>query len=370
MIKVFISSVISGYENVRAAVGEAITTLGHQVIRAEDFPASPSSPQRTCLAGVREAEVVILLIGERYGYLQESGLSATHEEYREARDNKPVLAFIEQDVKWETEQEAFLQEVQSWTAGHYTKWFTTPKELQGLVTRALYEFALSNAAGPVDETEMLERAQELVLPKRHDFVTGLSLIVVGGPRQQVIRPAELDNPNLLRRMKQEAMYGAAPIFDDSQGIKSQIVGHNLTVQQPDAGIYLDEQGALRITTPVRSNRQGITDSLSMIIEEDVTDRLIKQMRYAAWLLDQIDGQHRLSDVVLIVALAGASFFGWRTRAEQLASPNQASISVSMMQGDKPVTVQLSPAHRKRAALTYDTQRIVQDLVTLLRRKMR
>lgn len=370
MMNVFISSVISGYENVRAVVGEAIMTLGHQIIRAEDFPASPVSPQRACLASVREADAVILLIGARYGDLQESGLSATHEEYREARDNKPVLAFIEQVVTREAEQETFLQEVQSWTAGHYTKWFTNPKELQNLVTRALFEYALSNAAGPVDETEMLQRAQALVLPNRNDFMTGLSLVVVGGPRQQVIRPAELDNPDLLRQMKQEAMYGAAPIFDDSQGIKSQIVGHSLTVQQPDAGIYLDEQGALRITIPARIKRQDNRDLLCMIIEEDVTDRLTKQMRYAAWLLDRIDGQHRLSDVVLLVALTGASFLGWRTRAEQLASPNQASISGNMMRGDAPVTVHLSPAHRKRAALVHDTHRIVQDLVTLLRREMR
>jgi hypothetical protein len=83
-VKVFISSLISGYEPYRTAVMEAVETLGHQVVRAENIPASPGTPQQACLAAVRDSDLVVLLIGERYGYPQLSGLSATHEEYREA----------------------------------------------------------------------------------------------------------------------------------------------------------------------------------------------------------------------------------------------------------------------------------------------
>jgi RIO-like serine/threonine protein kinase len=49
-VKVFISSLVSGYEPYRAAVGEAVEALGHQVVRAEDFSASPGTPQQACLA--------------------------------------------------------------------------------------------------------------------------------------------------------------------------------------------------------------------------------------------------------------------------------------------------------------------------------
>jgi hypothetical protein len=62
-MKVFISSVIAGFEDFRDAAAQAIRTLGHEVIRAEHFGASPETPQRTCLAEVREAEVVILILG-------------------------------------------------------------------------------------------------------------------------------------------------------------------------------------------------------------------------------------------------------------------------------------------------------------------
>ena len=66
-VKVFISSVIAGMEDHRAAAREAAESLGYTVIAAEDFRASPSSPQQVCLEGVRDADVVVLLLGARYG---------------------------------------------------------------------------------------------------------------------------------------------------------------------------------------------------------------------------------------------------------------------------------------------------------------
>ena len=85
-MKIFVSSLISGNESFRAAVAEAAQTLGYELIKAEDFSATTASPQQACLAAVRACDVVVLLLGERYGYTQPSGLSATHEEYREARE--------------------------------------------------------------------------------------------------------------------------------------------------------------------------------------------------------------------------------------------------------------------------------------------
>jgi len=75
-MKVFISSVIAGFESYRDAAGQGVHSLGHQAIRAEDFGAAPASPQEVCLRGVRAADVVVLLVGARYGYPQASGLSA------------------------------------------------------------------------------------------------------------------------------------------------------------------------------------------------------------------------------------------------------------------------------------------------------
>jgi len=69
---------------------------------------------------VRWADVVVLLVGGRYGEPRLSGLSATHEEYREARERAPVLAFVQEGVERDPAQLEFLREVRAWTAGHIT----------------------------------------------------------------------------------------------------------------------------------------------------------------------------------------------------------------------------------------------------------
>ena len=110
-MRIFLSSVISGMETYRAAAQRAAETLGHTVTMAEDFGASPFSPQQVCLGAVRDADIVMLLLGARYGTPQESGLSPTHEEYREARASKPVLVFLQENVSREPAQQACLDEV-------------------------------------------------------------------------------------------------------------------------------------------------------------------------------------------------------------------------------------------------------------------
>ncbi len=85
-------------ELLRRSVRSAVTALGHQPVMAENFGAQASSPQVACLDGLRKSDVVVLILGDRYGTVQPSGFSATHEEYREAQGRKPVLAFVQEGV--------------------------------------------------------------------------------------------------------------------------------------------------------------------------------------------------------------------------------------------------------------------------------
>ena len=102
-MKAFISSVISGFGDLRDAAAEAVKALRHEAIRAEDFGASTATPQQVCLEGVRRADFMVLLLGGRYGDLQPSGMSATQEEFREARDRMEVMAFVQDGVSAEEE---------------------------------------------------------------------------------------------------------------------------------------------------------------------------------------------------------------------------------------------------------------------------
>src|SRR5438105_14686848 len=180
-MKVFISSPIHGLEPFRAAAARAAAALRHEAKRSEDFGAAADTPQQACLAGARWADVVVLLLGARYGERQPSGLSATHEEYREAKSRCPVLAFVECGVERDAAQQEFIAEVRGWAGGVLTGDFGSPEELQDAVTRALHELELTQQAGSVDEGEMADRARALI-PDRYGLQgAALCVATAGGP---------------------------------------------------------------------------------------------------------------------------------------------------------------------------------------------
>lgn len=72
-----------------------------------------------------------------------SGLSATHEEYREARGRKPVLAFVQDGAAPDAVQEDFIREVQAWD-----DWlFRAGADLRDALIGALHDFELAHAGG-------------------------------------------------------------------------------------------------------------------------------------------------------------------------------------------------------------------------------
>ncbi|MEI9936670.1 MAG: DUF4062 domain-containing protein [Pseudomonadota bacterium] len=196
-MKVFISSLISGMEEYREAAAKAISSLGHEPVTAEQFVAGAASPRVACLSGVRESAMVVLIMGARYGSVQPiSGLSPTHEEYREAKGQRPVHVFVQSGVAREPQQEAFVQEVQDWDRGHFRAGFSSPEQLRDAVTRSIHEFQISTAVAPVDSAELLNRALSL-LPReeRHSVRSEgplLHVVVVGGPKQSILRPVEIE----------------------------------------------------------------------------------------------------------------------------------------------------------------------------------
>lgn len=363
-MKVFVSSVIVGLEAYRDAADAAVRALRHEVKRAEDFGASPDSPQQACLAGVGWADAVVLLLGERYGQLQASGLSATHEEFREARDRSTVLAFVHEGVEREEAQDAFLAEVRDWTAGVYTAGFSTPDELRDAVTRALHELELAQQVGPADEGEMLARASELV-PDRSGFgAPTLTVVVAGGPRQEILRPAELERAELLRDLQREALFGEVPVLDSTQGTGTAIRGTALVLEQTAGSILVDQLGTVRVIQPAHREDERWSVALPVLVEEDMHDLLHRALRFSGWVLDYVDPTHRITDVVPVVSLQRSSL-SWRTRAEHERSPN----SVPMSMGPDTISVELEPARRHRAALTQALPAIVDDLLALLRRRV-
>jgi hypothetical protein len=365
-MKVFVSSLIGGYGPYRDAVVEAAKMLGHTVLRAEELGATPASPQQACLSMVRESDVVVLVIGERYGAVQSSGLSATHEEYREARERKPVLVFVQDDVSRDEQQAAFLTEVEDWATGHFRSAFKDPPTLRAAVVHGLHEHELALSHGSFDQAECSGRARSLLPSAPTGFGVGPELVVAiaAGPHQQVIRPGELSDPALAADLQREALFGPNPVLDRTAGTTVSVRGVQLTLHQDNGRITLDQAGSLAASTVLRSTTGRQRAEIPAIIQEDVQLFIRSAVQYTGWVLDRVDPIRRLSDVVIVVHVSGAGWMPWRTRAEHEASPSSGSMG---MTSDAARTVELTPPRRHRQALTHDADRIAEDLTVLLAR---
>lgn len=108
--KVFISSTATDLKEFRKAATEAIKQIGMEPVLAEiaDIAFEPATDIRsTILSEIDSADVIVLILGHRYGATYpETGKSWTELEYERARTKgKPVLAYLaSDDVPWPASQ--------------------------------------------------------------------------------------------------------------------------------------------------------------------------------------------------------------------------------------------------------------------------
>ena len=364
-MKIFISSVIRGMEEYRDAAQRAVKSLGYEPIVAEEFPASSKSPRGACLEGVRSAKAVILLMGDRYGDIQSSGASATHEEYEEAKDRCQVFPFIQTGVTPEEKQAEFIQEVQHYDTGRYTAPFSTPEELKDAIVGALHQWSLSLQSGTQDAKVVLDNALSYIPSDNGRYSGGspeLCVVISGGPVQTIIRPSQLGDAEFIDQLSQMACYGSDAIFTRKEGIEDRIEGDDLLLIQKSASLLISEQGAISMRFKLERN----SSHMPVIIEEDVLDKICTGLKFAEKILQHIDPRERLSYVTIVASIKETSYHAWRTIKEHETSPHSGSLGMGHNEEDK--TVHLKPAHQTRGQFRVDAQGAAKDLTALLKRK--
>jgi hypothetical protein len=163
---------------------------------------------------------------------------------------------------------------------------------------------------------------------------------------------------------QTASFGQHRVLDTRHGTQHIVRDDAILLEQPNASVYLNEEGSIRVIVPARdSDSRGLL-SLPVIIQEDVEDRLIRAIGYVDRVLDHVDPTQRLTRVALAASVQGGGQFGWRTRAEHAQSPNSGQLNPWAQGG----AVGLSPPDRARGALRRNANELAEDLTIRLRRK--
>jgi hypothetical protein len=97
--QVFVSSTYTDLKDERQEVIRAILELGHIPLGMELFPASDDEQFSYITKVIDECDYYLLIIGGRYGSVDETGLSYTEKEYNYAYEKGlPILAFVHDDI--------------------------------------------------------------------------------------------------------------------------------------------------------------------------------------------------------------------------------------------------------------------------------
>lgn len=316
--RVFISSVIKGYAASRDAAAEGIGRAGCQAVRVEEFPAASASPRTACLDGVRSADAVILVLGERYGYVAPSGLAATEEEYDEARrTHKRVLVFLEDVPAREPRQEAFVRKVQDYVGGHCRKTFKTAAELTRLVEQALSEANMATMAGEGDAATPRIDAALRRRPEPVQGIVWLDAVWATLREEEVIDPLLFGEQDFQRQVQRLAHEAEPPLFAYEQAKRTTPGASSLRIDQGDAAAWRDGRDLVALdlhadgTVSIAQNVTGTRpaeragDSLydMYFIDPDVVrERLARAWAFAASWWEHHEPYRRHDPLVYGLAL--------------------------------------------------------------------
>ena len=134
----------------------------------------------------------MFLLGERYGFVGPSGLSATEEEYDEARKNHMPILVFRQDGEPEPEQQEFINKVEGYVDGHWRKVFRNSTTLTKLVRDGVRAASLSGARRHQEQAKTRIGA---LLSRRPPEISGtvwLQIIWASLRDEEVIDPLKLD----------------------------------------------------------------------------------------------------------------------------------------------------------------------------------
>lgn len=301
--RVFISSVMDGYGPFRDAAAEGIRQAGCDPVRAEDFPAAGHSPRNACLDGVQSADALVLLLGERYGFVGPSGVAVTEEEYNEAqRCHKRIMVFLEDVSNREPEQRAFVESVQGYVGGHWRKTFRDRDELTRLVREAVEEADLM--AGPDQEGRARARVNAALdrRPPETQRVTWLTTIWATMRDEEAVDPLDLGDAAFQKRVHRLAHDCEPALFAYEQPKTSAVSTSALTIAQGDPAnwrevsdlvtVEIHTDGTLLVAQNVirAESRGGTTDGIFYVYflaPTVVQDRLERAWTFAgAWWHDR------------------------------------------------------------------------------------
>ena len=358
--RVFISSIEQGYEDMRDAAARAIKRAGCVPIRAEEFPAARIAPRSACLDGVASCDVVVFILGARYGVPTAVGISAVEEEYTEAkRCRKQILLFIEK-TQYEPEQERFIRSITSYVGGHWRKLFSTIEELESLIEQTLREMTPMSGTNPEGVARERINATFAIRPAKNDSIVWVQVVWTTLRDEEVIDPVRFMDRSFQDEIQRLGHSAEVHLFDYALGKQALADASRLHISQGDTGNWREdrnlvesdiyENGTLSIAlnvTGVKAKTRPSHDisGLYQIDPDMVSQRLALAFNFARgwWNLIDLYGRHEPLLYNLVLHDVG-------TRRLEKPTPHQNSITLPWFNPPNPLRFYEHPRRISRAEL--------------------
>lgn len=182
---VFVSSTMRDLDDDRRTVKQVIKAFGAEPRMFEDW-VKDEVPRVAYLKEVRQCDLYLLLLGERYGTPDSTGFPPTRQEYAEAiRCGKPVLAL--QNHKMAAQREAELKQwIEELEAERIVNRYNTLIELKQKLNSGFTEFASERMIQWVKIDDMIFLAQSIEHHMGGDRASG-----------EVILKAKIKDPRII-----------------------------------------------------------------------------------------------------------------------------------------------------------------------------
>lgn len=213
--KIFVSSTKEDLLPYRKAVEEVLTGMEQIPLGMEFFVSSPDSPIDVCLSTVRRSQLYIVIVGMRYGSIEEgSGKSYTELEYDEAVKNKlPVLAFIIDEeecpvlpkyVDKDEKAEKLLAFKEKLKASYLVSKFKSIDDLKLLVSQSVQQTI--EKISEEQQTNAVDKNKE---SSQNDYLTGAELY-----KRFVLLPKRYNGVETVLRIRMDGLFGTWKIRDE------------------------------------------------------------------------------------------------------------------------------------------------------------
>lgn len=333
--RVFVSSIMQGFEDCRESARRAIVAAGGEAVMAEDFPISTSSPRNACLDGVASSDVCIVIVANRGGWTTPSGKLVVEEEYEEAKRRHKVIAVYVQNGPRDTDAERLVKMLTDYVGGHFRATFDDCADLEG-VLRAKLPSILAPLDLPMTRTDILET--KLRDPHAVQYETTMRLVIVPERQEEVIDKLAIGTNEFVEDVLAIAHDRKVKLFD-FRGAKSPRLERNVLVieEQPQSRYHgapasrrmeLTPEGSIVVDAIVSFSSTSADDiagttAMFFLLKTDVLAALTSAFSFAGALFEKIDPYKRHQRFQYGVVFTGIGFRSLVDRAEKRSSYSMA-----------------------------------------------